>query len=55
MLMKQKILSFIAGFLLLLVPITSFAQTVDPGFNPNKLIEDKVFSDTQTFGGADGI
>ncbi len=53
--MKQKILSFIASFLLLLVPISAFAQTVDPSFDANKLIDDKVFSDTQTFGSAQGI
>ncbi len=53
--MKQKILSFIASFLLLLVPITTFAQTINPAFDANKLIDDAVFSDTKTFGGADGI
>jgi hypothetical protein len=31
------------------------AQAIDPAFDPNKLIEDKVFADTQTFGGAAGI
>ncbi len=31
------------------------AQSFDPSFDPNKLIDDAVFSDTQTFGGAVGI
>jgi hypothetical protein len=38
----------------LLLPSISFAQ-IDTSFDPNKLIDDRVFSDTQTFGGADGI
>lgn len=32
-----------------------FALSVDPSFNPDKIIDDKVFADTQTFGGAEGI
>ena len=40
----------------LVAPLTASAQlNVDPGFNPSKIIEDKVFSDTQTFGGAAGV
>lgn len=38
-----------------LLPNSSYAQSINPAFDPNKLIEDKVFSDTQTFGGAAGI
>ncbi len=30
-------------------------ESIMPGFDPNKLIEDRVFSDTQTFGGPEGI
>lgn len=53
----KKIKSYILLLLLALnfVPQHIFAQSVDPNFNPNKLIEDKVFSDTQTFGGPEGI
>ncbi|HVY67752.1 MAG TPA: hypothetical protein VHA30_02575 [Patescibacteria group bacterium] len=36
-------------------PFAALAQSVNPGFNPDNLISDKAFSDTQTFGGADGI
>lgn len=36
-------------------PTLVFSQTVDAGFDPNKLVDDVVFSDTQTFGGASGI
>lgn len=32
-----------------------FALPVDPAFNPDKIVDDKVFADTQTFGGAEGI
>jgi uncharacterized ParB-like nuclease family protein len=53
---KQKLLTFIGTFLFVLLPLTSFAQAeILPGFNPNKLIEDSVFSDTKTFGGPEGI
>lgn len=52
---KQKLPKFIAAIPLLLIPLGIFAQTVDPGFNPSKLIDDKVFSDIQTFGGAAGV
>ncbi len=30
-------------------------SSLDSNFNPNRLIDDKVFSDTQTFGGAEGV
>ncbi len=53
--MKQKIIKFISVLILACIPLSSFAQTPEPGFNPSKLIEDKVFSDTQTFGGPEGI
>lgn len=49
----KKIFSFLITISLLL-PSVSFAQ-IDTSFDPNKLIDDRVFSDTQTFGGADGI
>ena len=38
------------------IPVRSLAQgDIDPGFNSSKIIDDKVFSDTQTFGGPAGI
>ncbi len=49
---KNKILSLC--FILLILPGVAFAQ-IDGAFVPDKLIEDKVFSDTQTFGGAEGV
>ncbi len=36
-------------------PTNVFSQVVDTSFDPNKLVEDAVFSDTKTFGGASGI
>ena len=54
---KQKIsllLILAIGF----VSMPNFASaemSILSGFNPNKLIDDKVFADTQTFGGAAGI
>jgi len=51
---KHKLIKIISAITLAIIPFTAFAQ-VDPAFNPSKLIEDKVFSDTQTFGGAAGI
>ncbi|MEK7617938.1 MAG: hypothetical protein AAB410_02225 [Patescibacteria group bacterium] len=51
---KQKIFKFISALLLLSFPISVLAQA-DPNFNPNKLIEDAVFSDIQTFGGPEGV
>ena len=51
--MKQKLLKFISATILIALPIFALAQTaVDPAFNPNQLISDTAFSDTQTFGGA---
>src|SRR3989344_8850059 len=52
--LKQKITKFIAAFVIVTIPFTALAQ-VDPNFNPNKLIEDSVFADIQTFGGAEGV
>lgn len=40
---------------ILSLPLSVFAQSVEQGFIPDKLIDDKVFSDTQTFGGPEGI
>lgn len=40
---------------LMSAPFQALALSVDQGFDPNKLIDDKVFSDIQTFGGASGI
>ena len=52
---KQKTLKIISVLLLGVIPFLAIAQSPDPAFTPDKLIEDKVFSDTQTFGGAEGI
>lgn len=54
---KQKLAVIIFSALSLqLLPNAAYAQqAVLPGFNPNKLIDDKIFSDTNTFGGAAGI
>ncbi len=52
--LKQKINKVIFVFLIAILPLSAFAQ-IDPGFNPNRLIDDAVFADTQTFGGAEGI
>lgn len=52
---KQKFTKIIIAIFLTSFPLSALALPVDPNFNPNKLIEDKVFSDTQTFGGAEGI
>lgn len=51
---RKKFIQIISTALLLALPLTAVAQ-VDPNFTPNKLIEDKVFTDTSTFGGAAGI
>ncbi len=54
---KIKIRKILAALLLFLVPASVSAQglAVDPAFNPNKIIDDSVFTDTQTFGDASGI
>ncbi len=51
---KQIILKISSVFLLAVFPLVSVAQ-VNPNFNADKLIEDKIFEDTQTFGGPEGI
>ncbi len=51
----KKLLVYFFSFLLVQAPTLVLAQTVDPLFNPNKLIEDGVFVDTKTFGGPEGI
>lgn len=54
--LKQKIITIISvAAVLFATAAPALAQPVDSAFNPNKLVEDKVFSDIQTFGGADGI
>jgi hypothetical protein len=52
--MKKRI-AFITVCALLLQSVPTRAQDIHPNFNPNILISDTVFSDTQTFGGSDGI
>lgn len=54
---KKRIVALLVLVLLCsaFVPQVSFAQAIDPSFDPNKLIEDKVFADTKTFGGPEGI
>lgn len=53
----RKIKSFfvIGVACFLCVSNTALALDALPGFNPNKIIEDKVFADTQTFVGPEGI
>ncbi len=51
----KKILTIFTLLTFLFQPILVFAQDIDPAFNPNLLIEDARFSDTQTFGGAEGV
>lgn len=50
----SKLASICIIIITLIIPFSSFAQ-VNPNFNPNNLIDDNIFSDTQTFGGAQGI
>lgn len=52
---KNKIIKLIlVSFIVAFLPLSVFAQ-VDPLFNPNKIIDDAIFADTQTFGGPAGI
>ncbi len=52
---KNKILKLLLSVVLVFsLPLSLFAQ-LDPGFNPNKLIEDSVFADIETFGGPGGV
>lgn len=53
--MKNKIFTLSFIFFLTLSPLAALADSPDPSFNANKLIEDRNFSDTQTFGGAAGV
>ncbi len=52
---KLRLIKIAAWVLLLGLPFSVLAQGVDPAFNPNQLITDTAFSDTQTFGGPAGI
>ncbi len=52
--LSKKIFNFILILVICILPVVSFAQ-IDTGFNPNKLIDDAIFADTQTFGGPEGI
>ncbi len=52
---KQKTIKIISAVLLGVIPFLAIAQSPDINFTPDKLIEDKTFSDIQTFGGAEGI
>jgi hypothetical protein len=59
--MTHKIFKILAAVLIIFVffPFAAFAQVpggfVDPAFNPNLIIPDSAFNDTQTFGGPVGI
>ncbi|MDR3642258.1 MAG: hypothetical protein P4L74_01350 [Candidatus Doudnabacteria bacterium] len=54
--LKFNIFKFAGVGVLAILPFFAFAQmAIDPVFNPNQLISDTAFSDTQTFGGAAGI
>ncbi len=54
--MKQKLAILISLIIFTALPVPALAASdVDPLFNPNKLLDDKVFKDTQTFGGPAGI
>ncbi len=50
-----KFTKYISVIILLTLPLSALAQPPDPAFNPNRLVEDKVFSDVETFGGAAGV
>ena len=52
---KLGVIKLASLIILASLPLSVLAQAVDPNFNPGKLIEDKTFSDTQTFGGSAGI
>ena len=41
---KHKITQYVALILLLIVPVSVFAQAPEPNFNPSKIIEDKQLS-----------
>lgn len=53
---SKKFLTLILSVMLLAQPYLAFAQqSIKPGFDPDLLIADERFADTQTFGGAQGI
>jgi hypothetical protein len=53
--LKQKIFKFFSALVIIAsLPFSALAQA-DPNFNPNKLIDDKIFADIQTFGGPQGV
>jgi hypothetical protein len=56
--MRNKITFYTALILLVCfvtLPLQAFAIGIDQAFDPNKLIDDKVFANIKTFGGAAGI
>ncbi|MBL8031036.1 MAG: hypothetical protein JNK33_01785 [Candidatus Doudnabacteria bacterium] len=56
--MRNKIIYYAAVAVLVCsvaLPFQALAASINQGFDPNKLIDDKVFADIQTFGGAAGI
>lgn len=40
---------------LLFAPVFGYAQVVSPAFNPNKIIDDAIFSNTESFDGPNGV
>lgn len=53
--MKNKIKQILVVTILLSIPLVSLAQEVQPNFDAGKLVDDKIFTDIQTFGGAEGV
>jgi hypothetical protein len=53
--MRNQINKILCIAIVFLLPLTSLAQEVQPGFDAGKLVDDKVFTDTLTFGGAEGV
>src|SRR3989338_4711618 len=53
--MKKIFCFFLITTAIILHPLAVLAQEVAPEFNANVLIPDAVFTDTSTFGGAEGI
>lgn len=53
--MKKAFALFCVTCVFTLQPLSALALTVAPEFNPNIIIPDTAFNDTQTFGGPDGI
>ncbi len=54
---NKKFAKLLVIIMLVLLPLPALAQgqAVDSAFNPEKLIDDKVFGDMETFGGPQGI